>query len=921
MYMSGNQNWMISQQKNGWMYFANNSGLLEFDGSQWNTYSIHNAKLRAVKVGSNGKIYVGGLGQFGYFFPNIRGELTYVCLSDSVVGHKVTNIWHIHTVENRVYFQDDSSLYCWDGKRITRINNAAGIAFSKVVYNKFYIAADGLFMLQGTDFVKLPGTEVLTKSRILELFPYDGKILVVTASHGLFLYDGIKAVPFPTVANSFIKENQLSCAAIHNSLLVLGSVQSGILLVDLKAGTEEHISIENGLQNKSILSIFFDREANLWLGLDKGIDYISLNSPLFFLFSRKSMIGSGYTSCCYRGKLYLGTNQGLYVTEIPDDLNKVQNIEFVPGTEGQVLSLFQYDDRLFCGGRDFFIIIDGDRVSHTNGRGVWGVSELGCDSDVLLVSTYWGLNILRKRGQEWFFSNKVKGGEFSAKTMFVEDNTNNVWIANKKNGLCRITLSDDQNFVVRKKEFNSTAFPPGDNVFVTKINNDVVVASHRGIFKYNHIKNCLERYTWLENLMNGKGSYTYLKQDIMGNIWYVNNGALKVLHYDQIKKKFYHNENEVYLSDFLIEDFENINFCCKDKMIVGTEDGFALLQFGKEMTKKYPLTLQIRKVYFSGTKDSLVYGRSYIYDDSPLIIPYKRNSIKIEYSANNYDQFQTVFYSYKLIGGNRNDSWSEYSRSRLKEYTDLYEGKYTFYVKIITDKDKEPVMTSFSFVVLPPWYRAWWAYGVYILLFMLCIGYLYYKIRESRKKIIWQKEEEITKQRTHFEKERELKDRTIDSLKEENLLSELKYKSEELVRSTLNLVRKNEVLQSIRKDAMVINHSISEENLVSIRRKILRLINQIDANMEHDNDLKNFQITFDSVHHNFFKRLDELFPDLNNRDKMLCAYIKMDLMSKEIAPLLNISVRGVEISRYRLRKKLHLEEKDNLADFLQKLSD
>ena len=120
---------------------------------------------------------------------------------------------------------------------------------------------------------------------------------------------------------------------------------------------------------------------------------------------------------------------------------------------------------------------------------------------------------------------------------------------------------------------------------------------------------------------------------------------------------------------------------------------------------------------------------------------------------------------------------------------------------------------------------------------------------------------------------------------------------------------------------MVINHSISEENLVSIRRKILRLINQIDANMEHDNDLKNFQITFDSVHHNFFKRLDELFPDLNNRDKMLCAYIKMDLMSKEIAPLLNISVRGVEISRYRLRKKLHLEEKDNLADFLQKLSD
>ena len=81
-----------------------------------------------------------------------------------------------------------------------------------------------------------------------------------------------------------------------------------------------------------------------------------------------------------------------------------------------------------------------------------------------------------------------------------------------------------------------------------------------------------------------------------------------------------------------------------------------------------------------------------------------------------------------------------------------------------------------------------------------------------------------------------------------------------------------------------------------------------------------FQNTFDSVHHDFFKRLEKEFPELNNKEKLLCAYIQMNLISKEIAPLLNISLRGVEISRYRLRKKLNLEEGENLAEFLQKFS-
>ena len=146
------------------------------------------------------------------------------------------------------------------------------------------------------------------------------------------------------------------------------------------------------------------------------------------------------------------------------------------------------------------------------------------------------------------------------------------------------------------------------------------------------------------------------------------------------------------------------------------------------------------------------------------------------------------------------------------------------------------------------------------------------------------------------------------------------YKSEELIRTTLNIVRKNEMLMGIKKEVLGISHSISEENLVSLRRKTLRLLGQIETNIEHDDDLQAFQSTFDSVYHDFFRKLEEAYPELNNKDKLLCAYIKMNLLSKEIAPLLNISLRGVEISRYRLRKQLGLEEGENLAEFLQRFN-
>jgi DNA-binding CsgD family transcriptional regulator len=92
----------------------------------------------------------------------------------------------------------------------------------------------------------------------------------------------------------------------------------------------------------------------------------------------------------------------------------------------------------------------------------------------------------------------------------------------------------------------------------------------------------------------------------------------------------------------------------------------------------------------------------------------------------------------------------------------------------------------------------------------------------------------------------------------------------------------------------------------------------IKQNIEQDKNWKRFEENFDLVYENYLKRLGESYPELNMSDKKICAYIKMDLSSKDMAPLLNMSVRSIETNRYRIRQKLSLGRDVNLSDFLQK---
>ena len=876
-YHSGNQNWQIGQSKEGWMYFANNNGLLEYDGTNWSTYPLPgNTKVRSV-LPAGDTIYVGALGRFGCFVRNNKGKMTYQDLSGKMSQKGQVNIWYIHRIGNDVFFQSDNAFYINDYK--TQLTCEPGVHYSAVVYNRLYITSyKGLSVLVGKKFVPLAGINIRETSNIVAILPWQQKLLLVTSNKGLFLYANNRLQPFSVAGNKLPDGMQLSCAALSGSILALGTLQDGVILLDLRANTIDKISTNNGLQNKTVLSTAFDEDKNLWLALDNGLDCIQLHSPLRFLNSRLSPIGSGNCSITYQGKLYFGTNQGLYVMQD-------NHISFVEGTGSQVLCLDTIGGQLFCGGRQFFMNINGNRITHYDNRGVWGVRALNNHPEVLLTSSYWGLRLMKQSPQGWKMADEIKGADISAKTFYIEELTDAIWVANKEKGLYRLTLSNDLRSVKSKKCYNSASLPKGDNVYIAKIDGEMVIASRQGLFRYDAVHDQLVRHITLEQQLGGQAAYTYIYQSPDGCIWYATDGAMHV------SKDHVHRS---YLNDCLMEDFESVSFTNRHQAVIGTEDGFALLENQQSKDTTRLIQPYIRRIVIGNNTDTLYYKA-----ETPKI-KWGNNSLRFEYSANSYDPTQTVRFSYWLKGSSEKE-WSQPTRLHIKEYTNLPEGHYVFYVKVITSDGSKGGETCFEFTILPPWYRSWWAYTLYIISILVAIYALYQRIVQSRQRLIQEKDEQI------------------ENLEEEKLEIELRARQDELVRSRMNVVRKNEMLQEIKKTAVSINNGLSEENLPAIKRRVVRLIGQIDTNIEHDEDLEAFRNEFDSVHHNFLRSLGERYPQLSHKEKMLCAYIRMNLMSKEIAPLLNISIRGVEIARYRIRQKLALSQKDSLTDFLQAL--
>jgi DNA-binding CsgD family transcriptional regulator len=927
---AGNQNWHIIQHKNDWMYFANNNGLLEFDGNRWSTYPISNyTNVRSIYYDEQtDRIYAGAFNEFGYYTRNMAGLLEYHSLINRVKQNErnFDEIWNINKLENTIYFQGNKEVFCYKANKIVRFSFKNKIECSAVVHNSLIISSfeNGVSFLNGNMFIEFPNSDVLKNKKVCAILPFqNNKILFVTDLNGLFVFDGEKISSIKTDIDSFLCDNQTFCATAEGSKIAFGTVRKGLVVKDFSTNTNIFSNTFSGMQNNTILSIAFDHQHNLWLGLDKGIDYVLINSPIYDLFGNSQLYGAGYASLIKNNILYLGTNQGLYKTSYPiSNSPDALSLKLMQKMQGQVWSLSLIDNTIFCGSDHGAFIIDGDNVKQIAGiPGTWGFRALKNKLDCILGCSYQGFFILKKIQGTWRLSNFINGFSDSGGN-FEVDNDGDIWFSHWIKGVSRLKLDESLQRLEKVESFGvSKGFPSNRDNALNKLKDQIVFSTQNGFYKYNQNSKQIVRYSELEKLFGNPNHSVKLNMNSNNDIWCTSYSNVSVAFKQQNNKYIIDTLSFSILKKKLINGFENFNFLNNKNVIVSTEDGFSWLDISNINKNESHLTISMRNVYLTNENDSIVNGYQSIENKSlSHEFKYKHNSIKFEFVAPEYRNEGSVTYSYLLE--NFDSKWSSYSTINTKEYTKLRRGTYIFRVRAKNQFEAQPVETSYIFNILPPWYESKLAYLIYIIVFAYLlyqlIEFIKRKSEKGAKEMEVRKELELKEQEKRFEEDAKEKRKEIIELKNQRLHYDLRHKSQELASSTMNLIRKNEILldmsQKLNKVAAEINEKSESK---SVLKNISEMQDEIKHNIENDNNWKKFAENFDLVYENYLKRLGERFPQLTNSDKKLCAYLKMDLTSKDIAPLLNMSYRSVEMSRYRLRKKIKLERDVNLSEFLQ----
>lgn len=923
-YQAGNQNWSVTKDVRGIMYFGNSDGLLSFDGRYWNLHPMSNHLIvRAVAADSQDKIYAGSFGEFGYWKYSSTGQLSYHSLINLVPkkDQPKDEIWKIFVDGRKVIFQSFSAIFIYENNQISILKNDHPFLFLFKVRQRYFVEviSKGLFELRGKQLYPLKNSNLLGNTGVLSVLPFkNNSILIGTAKNGLFIADSAGIKPWNTAASSFLKTFQINNGAIVlNHYYAYGTILNGIVVLDDAGNIVQQINKASGLQNNTILSVFTDPEQNLWAGLDNGIDYIEINSPLYFYLDKTGRFGTVYTSIIYKNKIYLGTNQGLFYSDWMDENSKTNqpfDFKLIPNSQGQVWDLSLIDGQLFCGHNSGTFLVEDNqikKISEVNGG--WTISKPTEFKDQVLVQgTYTGLVIYRKNLQgNWVFSYKVNG--FGEPSRYVEtDQKGNFWVSQAYKGLYKLKLNADLSALKTAKSYDQkNGLPNNYHIGIFNLEKQLVFATDEGFYIYDEISDRFSKYTSLNRMLGSFAASNKIIKAAEKKYWFINHSKIALADLTQLGKISIDSTSFRALNGRMLQTYENISQIKTSIYLISLDDGFVIYHAGsgKQTHPGFLPEVLISKIESfdqtkSNTKKSTV----------KTVFGYQENSLRISFALP-YFQHAKIRFQYQLEG--LMDGWSDWSSQTQKEFENLPPGNYHFKVRSQINDQAITKTAQYRFKILSPWYKGVWAYCFYALFFLLLLWQLrrYYLHKLKTHQLLIQ-------QKLQQEKEEDLKQEAISNqqkmvqLRNEQLQTELAGKGRELTNSAMNIVYKNELLQKIREELANLRDEAGKKLSADHLKKIQKVI---DEGITDERDWNLFENSFNETHENFFKKLKVGHPDLVPNDLKLCAYLRMNMNSKEIASLLNISLRGVEIRRYRLRKKLLLEHDQNLVEFLMSL--
>ena len=891
-YMGDNQNWMISQGINDYIYVANNKGLLEYNGSEWITYnSPNNTIIRAVKVIGD-KIYTGCYAEFGYWLKNDFGTLDYISLTSKLNKKSLEDeqIWNIIDYNEWVIFQSNDSIYFYNTQTETfKIITAANIIYKIFKVNDriyYHVADEGIYVVKDGESKLISNNSILKSERVINIFEDGENLIILTRSSGFFKFQNSKITPWEISSNSLLKETDVfSSIQLEDDSFIIGTISDGILHLSKEGEIKYQITQKKGLSNNTVLSLFEDRNHNVWAGLDNGINCINVNSPIKTFFDYEGVLGTVYTTQVFKNTLYIGSNQGLFYRAL-NSTN--ESFKFIEGTAGQVWDLFNLNDEyLFCGHHlGTFIINQNKAKKISDNLGTWTFKEIPHRENLLLQGNYNGLFILENINGFWQLKNKIEGFKNSSRYFEINED-NQVWVSHEYKGVFSLKLNDSLTKVI-KSDMEMT-LPLGKNSSLITYKNTVLYASEEGIFKYDKNKKQFQKDSILSSTIKESDYISgKLVVDKDERLWTFSKNNISYIENDDVT-------NKPVISNIPIPSklrrgvlgYENISLTNHDKYVLGTANGYIILDASRiNNNKNY--TIHLNAVSLQNINDETV--------NYPLDIEsefkHKKGLLMFKYSVPEYDKYLDVNYQYKLEG--HSNKWSKWTDNSKVTFENLSFGEYTFNVRAKVGNKLSINTASYSFLVHRPWYLSNMAFLFYFLLLLIIIFITHkaYKRHYIKK----------------FAREQMENEQALMQINNEKLNQDIDNKNRELAISTMSIIKKNRVLNKIKKE-------LKKNKQTTDNKTVLELVN---SNLNDSKDWSFFEQAFNNADKDFLEKIKQVHPDLTPNDLRFCAYLRLNLSSKEMAPLLNISTKSVETKRYRLRKKLGLEHDSGLVNYILK---
>lgn len=878
-YNADNQNWGIDVDDNGVVFVANNKGLLRYNGQKWTLFNLpNNTIIRSVLCLDN-KIYTGSYEEFGFWEKDAFGNYKYTSLTSLFLkDFEFTSdeIWQIIPYKESIIFRSFSRLYIYNGKSIKIIEDSENI-LNLVVYQNNLIANSILrgllFLNDANKLIVHPLSEKYKE--IKNTATLKDLLFIYDENYGAVLVSDNNTTPLSKGLNNLLKEFVLNKVSfISENKLLLGTVKNGTIIYEIDKKSIKIIDKISGLQNNTILGQKV-KNNSIWLSLDNGVSKINIKNFNEFYKDFSGKLGAVYDIAFLKNKMYLASNTGLYTF-------KNKSLELVNNTEGHIWNLYTHKDDLLCAHNSGMKIFNNKKQIYDNAEmsGVYSLKKIPNKSDHFLLGTYIGISILKKTNNDKWSASIVKNIAFPVNNIEFESDSI-IWITHPYKGLYRAKIDFTKNSITTLNSFTENNSLKDYKTNLYKVDDKLLFYNSNNYFTYSNANKTFVSYKGLDNIKNND----FISDDKGGN-WFINEN--KEIAYKNKELEVNYTLNSTQIKERLVTGFEKIIVYNDSIRFLNLNDGFVkfIFQKSKDDLKNKVITPIIDKIYTQENELKI--------NEFQIKVPFKESKlITMElYSPNEYENKIHFNLDGKI-------KYTGKSNNGKIELQNLSYGDYSLNLKSI-DSIYQTKTLDLTITVLRPWYLSYWMFAVYLLILFVIL----FIIREFIKK-------KFKREQTKIHKELVLNtQKKINKIEKENLKNEIKTKKKVLATITESIIKKNEIIIILKNELIRIAKTYPEQY---ISQKLLKVANDSISN---NRDWKVFEESFNDLHEDFLKKLVYQFPKLTSKDLKLCAYIKTGYTSKDIAPLLGITVRGIEIQRYRLRKKMSLPKDQSIFDFL-----